>query len=108
MDTKRDMNVALFCDLDDAHYLQCALMLNSAYSDVIMTVTGDENNSDFKGINSCNTRSAVNHEDKLNFTADELLNLKSIITQNFSISSTCPSDNVIISTLLPSCQFLKC
>ena len=106
MDIKKDMNVALFCDLHDAHYLQCALMLNSAYSDVIMTVTGDENNSDFNNINSCNTTSAVNYEDKLNFTADELLNLKSIITQKFSINSTCPSDNVIISTLMSSCQFL--
>jgi hypothetical protein len=84
------------CDLDDAYNLQCTLVLNSVYSDVIMRFTGD-NNSAVKEINSCHMSSTVYYED---FTADDHLIHEKIITQNFSINSTCTSDNAIISMLM--------
>ena len=89
------------CDIDDAHNLQCTLMLVSVYSDAIVRVTGGNNNSAVKEVNSCNNSSAIYNEDELNFTADEHLNHK-IITRNFSINSTmsCPSDNNISSMLI--------
>ena len=92
------MNVAFLCDLDGAHNLQCTLrlVLNSPYSDVIMKITGDDSNNAVKGINICNTSVVHNEDELLNFAADE-----KVITQNFSINSTCPSNNIIIiSTLL--------
>ena len=94
------MNVAFLCDLDDAPYLQCTLVLISVYSDVIVRVTGDNNNSVASEVNSCNKSSAIYNEDELNFAADELLNHEKIITQNFSINSTCLSDNNISSMLV--------
>ena len=102
-DIIRDMNVAFLCDLDDAHYLHCMLMLNSVYSDVIMKLTGDDNNNEINN-NFCHKSSCYSSDkEELNFTTgDELLNLEIIITQNFSINSTCPSDDhdIIISMLM--------
>ena len=100
LDIKDNMNVAFLCDLDDAPYLQCTLVLISVYSDVIVRVTGDNNNSAASKVNSYNKSSAIYNEDELNFAADELLNHKKIITQNFSIHSTCLSDNNISSMLV--------
>ena len=37
------MNVTFLCDTDDAPYLECTLI--SVYSDVIVRVTGGNNNS---------------------------------------------------------------
>ena len=94
-DSKIDIikdNVAFLCDLDGAHYLQCTLVLNISYSDVIMKLIGNDSNKAVKGINICNTRVVHNEDESLNFAADE-----KIITQKFSINSTCPSDNIIIS-----------
>ena len=88
------MNVAFLCDLDGAHYLQCTLVLNSPYRAVIMKIIGDDSNNAVKRINICNTSVVHNEDELLNFAADE-----KIITQNFSINSTCPP-NIIISTLL--------
>ena len=93
-DIIKDMTVAFLCDLDDAPYLQCTLVLISVYSDVIVRVTGDDNNSAVSEVNSCNKISAVYNKDELNFTADEHLNHEKIITRNFSIKSTCLSDNI--------------
>ena len=88
------MNVAFLCDADNAPYLQCTLVLISVYSDVIVRVTGGNNNSAVKEVNSYNKSSAIYNEDELNFTADEYLNHEKIITRTFSINSTCPSDNI--------------
>ena len=99
LDIKDNMNIAFLCDADDAPYLQCTLVLISVYSDVIMRATGDNNNRAASEINSCHTRSAV-YQDELNFTADEHLNHEKIITWNFSINSTCLSDNNITSMLI--------
>ena len=73
-------------------------MLNSVYNDVIMKLTGDDSNNAAKGINLCN-KSVVRDEDELNFAADEFLYPDKIITREFRVNSTCPSD-IIISTLL--------
>lgn len=90
------MKVTFSCDLDGAHYLQCTLVLNSPYSNVIMKLTGDDSNNAVEGINICNTSVVHNEDELMNFAADE-----KIITQNFSINTTCPSDIIIIiSTLL--------
>ena len=94
------MNVGFLCDVDDAPYLQCTLVLISVYSDVIVRVTGGNNNSAVKEVNSCHKSSAIYNEDKLNISADEYLNHEKIITRNFSINSTCPSDNNISSMLI--------
>ena len=87
------------CDVDDAHNLQCTLVLISVYSDVIVRVMGGNNNSAVKEVNSCHKSSAIYNEDelRLNFTADEHLNH---ITRNFNINSTCSSDNNISSMLI--------
>ena len=100
LDVIKDMNIGFLCDADDAPYLQCTLVLISVYSDVIVRVTGGNNNSAMEEINSCNKSSAIYNKDKLNFTADQYLNHKKIITQNFSINSTYPSDNNISSMLI--------
>jgi hypothetical protein len=94
------MNVAFLCDLNDAQLLQCTLVLNCVYSDVIMRFTGGNNNSAVKDVNSCHISNAVHNKDKLNFTTDELPKLVDIIIQNFSINSTCLSDNTISSRLM--------
>ena len=96
------MAVAFLCDLDNAHNLQCTLVLISVYSDVIVRVRGDNNNSAVEEVNSCNKSSAVYNEDKPNFAADEHLNDEKIITRNFSINSTChdQSDNTTSSMLI--------
>lgn len=83
-DIIKDMNVAFLCDADNAPYLQCTLVLVSVYSDVIVRVTGGNNNSAVKEVNSCDKSSAIYNEEKLNFTADEHLNHEKIITQNFN------------------------
>ena len=96
------MNVGFLCDIGDAPYLQCTLVLISVYSDVIVRVMGGNNNSAVKEVNSCNNSSAIYNKNELNFTADEHLNHKKIITRNFSINSTmsCLSDNNISSMLI--------
>ena len=93
------MNVGFLCDADDAPYLQCTLVLISVYSDVIVRVTGGNNNSAVKEINSCKS-SAIYNENELTFSVDEHFNHEKIITRNFSINSTCPSDNNISSMLI--------
>ena len=98
----KDMNVAFLCDADNVPYLQCTLVLVSVYSNVIVRVMGGNNNSAVKEVNSCHKSSAICNEDDLNFTADEHLNHKKIITRNFSINSTCPSDKNISSMLINS------
>ena len=88
------MDITFLCDLDGAHYLRYTLVLNSSYSDVIMKLTGDDSNNAVKGINLCNTSVVHNEDELLNFAVDE-----KIITQKFSINSTCPSD-IIVSMLV--------
>ena len=96
-DIIREMNVTFLCN---AHYLNCTLMLRSAYSDVLTKLTGYDNNNEINY--SCDKRNDID-EEELNFTiGDELHSQNKVITQNFSINSTCPSDdhNIVISMLI--------
>ena len=96
-DIIKEMNVAFLCN---AHYLNCTMMLRSAYSDVLMKLTGDDNNNKINY--SCDKRNDID-EEELNFTiGDELHSQNKVITRNFSINSTCPSDDhdIIISMLM--------
>ena len=98
-DIVREMNVAFLCNVHD-HYLNCTLMLRSAYSDVLMKLTGDDNNNEINY--SCDKRNGIDKEE-LNFTiGDELHSQNKVITRTFSINSTCPSDDhdIVISMLI--------
>ena len=96
-DIIREMNVAFLCN---AHYLNCTLMLRSAYSDVLMKLTGDDNNNEINY--SCDKRNDIDKEE-LNFTiGDELHSQNKAISRKFRINSTCPSDDhdIVISMLI--------
>ena len=95
------MKVKLRCELDGTNNLQCTLVLNCAYSYVILKLSGDSNSNLIKMNSSsfCQKRVDHNIDDRSFDNSLELTPGHRVITQNLSTNWTCTSDLIICKLL---------
>ena len=91
------MKVKFRCELDGTNNLQCTLVLNCAYSDVILKLSGDSNSNLIKMNSSsfCQKRVDHNIDDRSFDNSLELTPGHRVITQNLGTNWTCTSDLII-------------
>ena len=98
------MKVKFRCELDGSYNLRCTLVLNCAYSDVIMKFSGDNNSNVIKmnNLSFCKKKVYHNIDDWIFDNSLELSPEYGVITQNLSANWTCTSDLIIRKSPHPS------